>query len=485
MKHRGLTTASAVRWSAEPTLATASPHVRICSDVYISRIASSAVADPTVCGPVPARVALGDASRDYPQLAAAAELAARGYVEEEFFFEGEAVNFWLPWFCTGSVFSGGHRFRSRMLVRRPRGAIQFSGVVLVEWANVTTGCNVDVLWHAMQDHLMRAGHAYVVVSAQRVGIHAEPGGLRAWSPTRYGELDVTAGGAVVDDSLCYDIFAQAAKAIGAPTGIDPLGGLPRARTVIAAGASQSALRLVHYYNSIEPLQQLFDAYFLFLGLGLTLRQDLTPRVLKVNTENDVLLLREGAARQEDSERLVTWEIAGASHVSYNSTLERTPLLRRDGLPVGEQSCERPAYSRVPTGYVLPAGFEHLLRWLRGGPAPPSMPRIELSKVGTDTEPSLAVRDAHGIARGGIRLAAIDVPIGTNTGVNTGPGFCALWGSYEPFDSATLAALYPTEDVYLDAVRRVSEANARSGVLLPAEVAQTVREAEDSGVGKRR
>ncbi|HKU38114.1 MAG TPA: alpha/beta hydrolase domain-containing protein [Polyangiales bacterium] len=451
--------------------------------MYTPRIAASAVADPKVRGPIPVHVALGDPSRDYPQLAASIDLAARGYLEEEFFFEGEACNFWMPWFRTGSVFSGGHRFRSRMLVRRPRQASAFSGVVMVEWANVTSGCNIDVLWHVMQDYLMRAGHAYAVVSAQRVGIHAEAGGLRAWSPARYAELDVTAGGAIVDDSLCYDIFAQAAKAVGAPAGIDPLGGLPRERTVIAAGASQSAMRLQHHYNSLEPLQQLFDAYLLFLGLGLTFRQDLTPKLLKVNTENDVLLLREGASRQDDSDQLVTWEIAGASHVSYGSTVERTPLMRRDGLPVWEHTCERPAYSRVPAGYVLPAGFEHLLGWLRGGAPPPSMPRIELSKVGTDKEPSLAVRDARGNARGGIRLATMDAPIGTNTGVNSGPGFCGLWGSYEPFDAATLKALYPSHEAYVDAVRRVSEANVRSGVLLPPEAVRTVREAQDSDVGK--
>jgi hypothetical protein len=183
--------------------------------VYIPRIASSAVANPTVRAPIPARATLGDASRDYPQLAASIELAAHGYVEEEFFFGGEAVDYSLPWLDTGSVFSGGHRFQSRILARRPE-AIQFSGVVIVEWANVTTGCNLDVLWHVMHDHLMRAGHAYAVVSAQRVGIHAEPGGLRAWSPTRYAELDVMDGGAIVDDSLCYDIFARKQPKPSAP-----------------------------------------------------------------------------------------------------------------------------------------------------------------------------------------------------------------------------------------------------------------------------
>ena len=66
--------------------------------------------------------------------------------------------------------------------------------------------------------------------AQRVGVDQ----LRAWSPTRYGRLDVTGGGAHLADELSYDIFAQAAEALTASA--RPLGGL-RARTLLAIGAS--------------------------------------------------------------------------------------------------------------------------------------------------------------------------------------------------------------------------------------------------------
>ena len=56
---------------------------------------------------------------------------------------------------------------------------------------------------------MRAGYAWVGVSAQRVGVNQ----LRGWSPARYGDLDVTGGGAFTADELSYDIFAQAGDAV--------------------------------------------------------------------------------------------------------------------------------------------------------------------------------------------------------------------------------------------------------------------------------
>ena len=55
--------------------------------------ASAAVPDPVVTGPVPTTTAPGDPAHGYPFLATDYDLAARGYVEEEFFVEGEATRY--------------------------------------------------------------------------------------------------------------------------------------------------------------------------------------------------------------------------------------------------------------------------------------------------------------------------------------------------------------------------------------------------------
>ena len=450
---------------------------------YTPRVGASSVPNPVVSGAVPVTVPLGDPSRDYPQLATNVDLAAGGYVEEEFFFEGSANRYETPALATGSVSSSGHPYKSRMLVRRPRDPKKFNGTVVVEWLNVTSGYNLDALWQSSSAFFMRSGYAYVGVSAQRVGVHEAATGLKSWGPTRYASLDVTAGGTITDDSLSYDVFAQAAKVIGKPCGVDPLAALPGARTLLASGVSQSEGRLVTYYNSIEPLHKLFDGYYLFLGVGGTLRTDLDVKVMKINTENDVLLLREGAARQDDSDRLRIWEVAGASHVSYGSTLIRGPLIVRDGLPQSSTMCDRPSLSRVPTGHVLNPAYDHLVRWIGGGTPPPVAPRIELASVGQGMDPSVAKRDERGNALGGIRLAEIAVPTATNTGFNSGAGFCRLFGSHEPFAPATLQALYPTHGEYVAAVRKVTEENVRAGYILEAEAAATIEAAAQSTIGR--
>jgi hypothetical protein len=324
---------------------------------------------------------------------------------------------------------------------------------------------------------MRAGYAYVGVSAQQVGIHG-PSGLLAWSPARYAGLDVRADGTILDDSLSYDIFSQAGQALRDPVAVDVMGGL-RVERLIASGVSQSQGRLVNYYNSIHPLAQVFDAFYLYLGLGGRLRTDLDAKVFKIDTENDVLRLGEAAARQPDSDRLHTWEVAGTSHVGFIGFGNRQAVTRRDGLPVPDASaCNRPALSHVPTAKVLNAAYDHLVRWMVDGTPPPTAAPIELVSV----TPAVALRDAFGNALGGIRLAEHAVPIAVNDGVNSGPAFCILYGSHIDFDVATLAALYPRHTDYVSAVNEVTKHNVSDGFILDVDASHTRDQADRSIIG---
>src|ERR1700730_10013997 len=212
---------------------------------------AAAQSAPDVIGPIPANLPPGtDLTHNYPQLSSEPtdNLSSRGYVEEEFFFQGAATSYATPALADGVVVSTGHPYKSRMIVRRPDDPSRFHRVVSVECVNVTAGYNLDLHWQASGEYLTRHGYAYVGVSAQRVGGQQAPYGLTEWSPTRYGTLDVTAGGTITDDSLSYDIFSQAGRVIRSQPGV--LGGL-RPRILIAIGASQSASRLTPYYNSIH------------------------------------------------------------------------------------------------------------------------------------------------------------------------------------------------------------------------------------------
>jgi hypothetical protein len=130
---------------------------------------------------------------------------------------------------------------------------------------------------------------------------------------------------------------------------------------------------------------------------------------------------------------------------------------------------------------MDAAFEHMVRWVRDGTPPPTAEPLRAAGEGSD---DAFARDAHGNALGGIRLAASVVPTATDTGINTGNGFCRLYGSHEPFDAATLARLYPTHAGYVDAVRAVVEANLAAGYITDFDAAETIREALVSDVGRR-
>ena len=448
-----------------------------------STAALAEVASPKV-SLVPVTVPLGDPSRDYPQFASAMDLASQGYVEKEFFIEGKARRYDTPELNNAILMSSGHPYRTRLLVRHPTSAKKFNGVVIVEWLNVTAGHDLDVLWLTTAEHLMRQGYAYVGVSAQQVGLNAPLTGLRSWSPTRYSSLDVTDGGSILDDSLSFDIYSQAVQAVrnaGSSKALGPL----KPVTVIAAGASQSQSFLRRYHNSVEPLTEgLIDGYFMYIGVAGTLRTDLKPKVFSLDTETDVLLLGRFPSRQADSEKLRTWEVAGASHVGYSNPSPRAPIMERDQLPVADNSqCTLPALSHVPTAHVARAGVDHLTRWVIKGTPPPTAPRIEIASA--NQAGVTAARDAYGNALGGIRLAEHAVPIATNTGLNAGPGYCFLNGSHVRFSDDVLRDLYWTPGQYVHKVTQVTMDNLKAGYITPADAVATVRQAAKREISKRR
>ncbi len=446
-------------------------------------VAASAVPNPTVTGPIVATAAPGDPSHGYPFFATDAALAANGYIEQEFFIEGQARRFTTPTLTTGALVGDEYSYRTRILVRRPTSAAAFNGTVLLEWANVSVGYDLDALWLATHDHLMDRGYAWVGVSAQRVGVQAAPRALLAWSPARYGSLDVTAGGTFLDDTLSYDIFSQAAQALRHPVGVDPLGGLPVAR-MLAVGVSQSAGRLGRYYNSIQPLTGMFDGFFL-IGAGAPVRTDQDVKVFKTLAETDLRNQPQLGYRQADSDRFRRWEVAGASHIDFWMMQALVPLQLRDiGATPSLSLCSaQPPLSRIPYAMVLNSALDHLVAWVKLGVQPPTAPVIEAVPYGAF---ALIVRDTLGQALGGIRLSQLTVPTAVNTGENGPPtnGWCWSFGSWMPFTQAQLAGLYSTHEAYLAQVIDSTHATERAGYILSEDGAQSIAAAARADVGRR-
>ncbi len=452
---------------------------------FVSQVQSAEpdpIPNPVVIGPIPATVPPGDPSHNYPFFSTTADLAGFGYLEEEFFFEGTANTYTISApLATATIRDSGHHYQTRMIVRRPASLDDFNGTVVMEWQNVAAGYDFDALWLQSQEHFMRRGYAWIGVSVQKAGIHNGKTGLKVWSPIRYGTLDVTDGGTVMDDGLCYDIFSQAAQAVRIPMGVDPMGGL-HVEQILAFGASLSADGLVNYHNSIHPLAGVFDGFFMAVSGG-TLRTDLDTRVFKVESETDVVGLsgeNEALLRQPDSDHFRYWEVAGSSHIDFHVSQAIGPLRVRD---LGRQvspSCADPPLSRIPLYFVANAALDHMVNWVKYDIAPPVAPEIEIAQLGP---PTVIARDGFGNALGGIRLSQLVVPTATNTGLNSGPGFCRLYGTFEPFDEATISTLYGNHGAYVNQVARDTYDNLLNGYIVPEDAAETIREAAHSQIGK--
>lgn len=433
-----------------------------------------------------------------PMIAAAVDLAAVGYTEREFYADGVANRYRdaaLGVLTTAEVIDGNWPYRTRVLVRAPA-AEKFNGTLLVEWANVTAGQDVDFAFAESYAYLMRQGYAVAVVSAQRVGIDR----LKTWSPARYGTLTATVDnddpndGSKIDtcgaapvcpgDALSWDIVTQVSKALKDNAGADkPLPGLT-VEKVIALGESQSAFRLSTYYNTIQPLYGFFDG-FAFLDLATQLRPDQTAPAISVNSESTAGMY----PATSTSERVRTWAVAGASHSSlYGATYVDNMVLRDKSIPGpngpmafgqarASQNCTlSPFFSTVDSGLVLNAALDSVNTWIRTGkPAAPS--RIfERDAAGA------LVRDAAGRIKGGVHLAQFTAP--TAALAQNGPTvFCTLAGHHRDFTATELKARYGSHDRYVAEVRATMTAAAADGYILPHDSDAVIGAAEASDVAR--
>lgn len=472
------------------------------------------LANPTVTGPIAARGPLGSAAHDYPWGATMHNLAAVGYIEEEYFFEGTATRFNTPNGQPASVADAGHKYKTRMLVRRPSDPRKFNGTVLAEWTNVTPGYDLDAMWGSTFEHIIRGGYAWVGISAQRVGLQQPPNGAKLWSPTRYASIDVTEGGKYNQDELSYDIYAQGLQALKNPQGINPLGNLHPQR-LIAMGASQSAGRLGTYINSLHgQLGGPVDAYILSIG-GARIRDDIPVPVFKVLSETDIP--GQIPQRQPDTDKYRLWEVTGASHSGQRTGYNSGALNRRDGVTREAAVCTYPMWPRVPINFVLGSSYDLTSKWIKDKTPPPIAPRAEFTtreapppaaapagaaggRGGAGAPAGAAggrggggagrgggtinelTRDSRGNALGGIRLSEHAVPTALQSRENTGNSFCNLYGRYEPFPDAVINQLYPTHAAYVSAVKAQNAANLKAGFIQAADARRSDHRAQTSYIG---
>ena len=424
-------------------------------------------------------------------LTGAYDLASVGYRADEFFVAGTARSYQPP--ATAD-------YTTRIVVLRPLDDADWNGTAIVEWLNVSGGVDAPAVWLMAHREIARAGYAYVVVSAQRVGIEGGlslvgDASLKKLDPQRYSELSHPG------DAYAYDIFSQVGRAVhaGAVDGLAP-------QFVLAAGESQSATFLTTYVNDVDAEVAVFDGFLIhsrfgsaapldgtslldesgtFHSVPVPFRPDLRVPVLTVITETDLVgarLLGYRHARVPDADHLRVWEIPGSAHAD-NYTI-RVGFIDNGAAPLDQIVA---AYT--PTNdllgqqlphfinfgpqhhYVLQAAVAQLHDWVRTGQPAPSAPPIDLTG-GDDAE---IVLDANGIATGGLRTPWVDVPTARTSGASSDDNvLLAIFGSGEPFDAETLTTLYPGGRAeYLERFAAALDTAIAAGFVLAADRAEIV------------
>jgi hypothetical protein len=443
----------------------------------------------------------------FPFLTSSIDLAAFGYTETEFLLSGDAQAF----VNAGTLGNDGvwnvtpgatAPYSTRMLVRTPVNPANFNGTVVVEWLNVSGGIDADPEFDYAHVELLRAGYAWVGVTAQFLGAAFLP----TFDSVRYASISHPG------DSFSYDMFSQAGAAIlhGNPK---PLGTLtPLVRRVLAAGESQSAFRMFTYYNAIQPVAQVFDGFFIhsagsgaalsqsFAGgdiLGLPsipppagvpatpdiavpatafIRGDLPQPVQFVNTETDVTVLGAGFSvhNQPDSGTFRMWELAGTTHADSYLLEFAGADAAKSGLAVPPFGCGNPPLNNGPETFGVRAALHALNAWTGLFRVPPPIgPRFSTTTVTSPVPEVLIDRNsATGNAIGAIQLPPVAVPIETLTGIRPPAAVaanqsCILFGAASPWDGGadpwdgvagldpapfpapSLAQLYGTKQRYVD------------------------------------
>ncbi len=466
------------------------------SVVIGAAVASSAgavQADTTVPNPKVTPIAVGTGIPPVPVNAAPLDLALYGYTEAEFQLSGTANTYSQSgtWGSDGhwavTVASSNHPYVTRILVRRPVSAKKFNGTVVVEWFNATSGYDLDVDWPQSSAEFLRDGFAWVGVSAQQIGVKA----LAGINPQRYGALNIES------DDNSYDIFSQVAQAIRQQSWL-VLGGLHPKR-LVATGQSQSAIRLVTYTNAIQPIADVFDGLLIHSRSsgaapisGYTLppsvsyiRDDLDVPVLQLESQTDVSELAFYKARQADTAKLRSWEVAGTSHVD-STFLTSANAESAAALGAPEVSCVNQVNS-APFHYVENAAWASMQSWLTGGSAPAQSPQIAIDANGK------IQLDSYGNAIGGIRLPELEVPVAQYTVSNFGRAKadvpnaldflgCSLLGSTLPFSPSKLKGLYASHDDYVSRYQQAAQNLVDAGFMLAPDQSLAVLRAQQSSIG---
>lgn len=443
-----------------------------------------------------------------------ADLAARGYRENEYLFAGDARIYAFVSGRPNQVVRhlGRTGYVDRMLIRRPVDPARFSGNVVLEVINSALDFDALAIWPYMQGQIIQAGDIWVGITASPTGIRR----LKHVNPRRYAALgfgpspDPDCHDQGPEIGAIFDIMTQTGQLLRRRGSLlNPLRGLD-VQAVIATGYSQGAMILATYSQAIAPNVdgRGFDGFISVAGLGgYALNSceplaDFVSRVLapasngiplmQVQTTSETLLLPLGLPGESLQDQNAGapyryYDIAGSGHLDRilaDHAPDAADLQAAGGYDVdlAIAGCQLAwPLSRFPVGYVYDNLLARMEAWIRQGIAPPPSQRFLLGGWLWPGRPT-----------GGLRSPAVDVPladyfVGLGLTLQTQAGGfsagipCVLASIEHDYAPARLLSLYGSHQHYVERVRASVRQLLAQGFLTPADGAEIISRAETSQV----
>lgn len=455
---------------------------------------------PSVIGPLPVT------SDSYPYMSASrliepTDLAASGFVEEEFFLSGTANVYDWPAPGVLTVKTANAPYTTRILVRRPSDPAMFSGNVIVELMHTPNAQDFSLMWGWAHKYFLDHRDAYVALTVMPVAAQA----LKVFDPVRYASISFAnpapgacpgggagAGDPSLEEGLRWDMISQLGALLKSNVAGRPLATLRVDRLYMT---TQDAV-LQAYINAIHPHARLANGQFVYDGYVVKggfrsarinrcadQPENTDPKNRMTNVGVPVIQLQmEGdlpnavAGRRPDSDepadRYRLWEVAGTAHfdsAGYRGGFPNYTDMARGGLtmpvrPLAPEmsgmtfpnaflepsvaQCTPPVTTEQPVlAFVFHSAFASLDQWVRRGIAPPRAARLEMTGVGTPQ--AAVVKDEFGNAKGGMRTPLVDVPAATYHAFheNSPARLCRQFGWEEPFTWSRLEQVHGSYEAY--------------------------------------
>lgn len=464
----------------------------------------------------------------YPFQAAARRCSFHeiGYIEDEYFMSGTA-NIYTETdkeHHVKPIFEDAP-YTTRVLVRRPEDTAQFSGNVVVEILNASAMMDIDRMWVNTWQYLTRNGDIYIGVTSKGHVVDT----LKRFNPERYAAIswsnpmpdrEEPEGGQFqflpqYESGLYWDMQVELAKLLRTDDALNPIREYGKCYLYLL-GWSQSGSYMSRILHSFAYLPEnmengpLFDGY-LEAGADSALAPinayELSPEngrialdgslpkggvllskepYIAINTESE----NKGANWIGDSDlpeyKFRTYQIAGSSHDSYyNMITYYEGHLREDAAgsccELAFAGCEGEPLD-TPYEYIFHAALRNLYLWVREEIPAPHGPKIDTAPAGPDDFDAIIQvndgrkmkyenrKDLFGNTTGGIRMAAMDYPVGIykSCSQRSDGSYDPMFGTVYPFSEEKLAALYGTLDNYRRLVEQSAEKSIAEGFLLRAD-----------------